>query len=84
MLFTPYDEWPLAIVMARVKSVSSHLMNRALGKRGHWWQHESFDHIVRNDESLRQKAEYICENPVRAGLVANARDYPWTWSRYWL
>jgi len=84
LLITPYEGWSLETIMKRVKGNSSRLINLALGRRGAFWQHESFDHIVRSDESLRKKAEYICENPVRAGLVANARDYRWTWNRYWL
>jgi putative transposase len=83
MLFTPYEGWTLAALMERVKSVSSHFINRDEGTRGHRWQHESFDHIVRSGESLARKSEHICDNPVRAGLVTDARDYPWTWNRYW-
>jgi hypothetical protein len=58
-------------------------VNRALGRGGSLWQDESFDHLLRSDESLRQKAEYICQNPVRAGLVEREEDYPWLW-REWL
>jgi len=31
-----------------------------------------FDHVLRNDESYREKWEYVRENPVRAGLVSRA------------
>lgn len=34
-----------------------------------------FDHLMRNSESYTQKWEYVCENPVRAGLVARAEDW---------
>ena len=83
MLITPHDGVLLAAIMSRVKSVSARLINGELRRNGHVWQREYFDHIVRSEESLRQKAEYICQNPVRAGLVAHARDYEWTWNRYW-
>jgi len=36
-----------------------------------------FDHILRNDESYTQKWEYVRENPVRAGLVPRADDWPY-------
>jgi putative transposase len=45
------------------------------------WQRNFFDHRLRRDEGLRQKAEYICENPVRAGLVNQANDWPWVLDR---
>jgi len=41
------------------------------------WQPGFFDHILRNDESYTQKWEYVRENPVRAGLVSLADDWPY-------
>jgi len=46
-----------------------------LGRTGRVWQDESFDHILRGDESLSKKMEYILQNPVRAGLAARSQDY---------
>ncbi|MEI6862132.1 MAG: transposase [Verrucomicrobiota bacterium] len=40
------------------------------------WQQRFFDHRLRNDESLNEKAHYIRMNPVRAGLVAQADAWP--------
>lgn len=62
-----------------IKSESAHRINKALVRTGHVWQDESFDHILRGDESLHKKVIYILENPVRAGLVASPQDYPWLW-----
>jgi putative transposase len=39
------------------------------------WQRNYFDHRLRHDESLEEKAAYILNNPVRAGLVHNAGDW---------
>jgi REP element-mobilizing transposase RayT len=41
------------------------------------WQPGFFDHILRNDESYTQKWKYVRENPVRAGLVPRADDWPY-------
>lgn len=41
------------------------------------WQPEFFDHIVRSAESYEQKWQYVRENPVRAGLVQSAEDWPY-------
>jgi len=43
------------------------------------WQREFFDHRLRSDESFGEKAEYIAQNPVRAGLVTRAEDWPHVW-----
>jgi len=40
------------------------------------WQRDFFEHRLRRDESAAQKADYILFNPVRAGLVAKAEDWP--------
>ena len=41
------------------------------------WQRRFFDHVLRSDESYAQKWNYVRENPVRAGLVANGDDWPY-------
>ena len=41
------------------------------------WQRGFFDHRIRNSEGAVEKAEYICNNPVRAGLVENIEDWPY-------
>jgi REP element-mobilizing transposase RayT len=41
------------------------------------WQSGSFDHLLRSDESARQKWDYMRENPVRAGLVPRPEDWPY-------
>jgi REP element-mobilizing transposase RayT len=73
----------LSEIMAGVKGASAHRVNRLLSRKGTVWQDESFDHVLRCDESVRDKANYICENPVRWGLVANAEEYTWLW-REWV
>ena len=43
------------------------------------WQAGCFDHVLRNHESKSQKWDYVKDNPVRAGLVKKAEDWPyWT------
>jgi len=45
------------------------------------WQRNFFDHRLRHDESLDEKAAYIRENPVRAGLIAAADEWPYAIDR---
>jgi putative transposase len=42
------------------------------------WQRGFFDHVLRSDESYAQKWNYVRENPVRAGLVKNPDDWPFS------
>lgn len=41
------------------------------------WQRDYFEHRIRSDESWEEKAAYIRENPVRKGLVSEAKSWPW-------
>jgi REP element-mobilizing transposase RayT len=43
------------------------------------WQENFFDHRLRVNENFKQKAEYILQNPVRAGLVQKMTDWPYVW-----
>jgi REP element-mobilizing transposase RayT len=46
--------------------------------------HKSFhDHVARLEEDLFQIATYIVRNPVRAGLVESAAEYPFSGSLVW-
>jgi len=42
-----------------------------------FWQSGFHDHVLRSDESYGEKWEYVFQNPVRAGLVARAEDWPY-------
>jgi putative transposase len=41
------------------------------------WERGCFDHVLRSDESYAEKWNYVRGNPVRAGLVTNADDWPY-------
>jgi len=41
------------------------------------WQRGAFDHRIRNDDSYREKWAYVIANPVRAGLVLSADQWPY-------
>lgn len=87
LLLTPLRDtltksYPLAYIMQAIKGSSAHSVNQLLRRSGPVWQEEYFDHVVRNSESLREKIEYIRQNPVRRGLVKVPEDYPWLWAEY--
>ncbi len=58
------------------------MINEYLGRRGPLWEEESFDRILRSDEDVNRKGEYIANNPVRARIVASPEDYPWLWQQW--
>jgi REP-associated tyrosine transposase len=52
------------------KRFSAGEINRLLGRRGRFWQEESFDHLVRSAEQFEGLQRYVAENPRRARLQA--------------
>ena len=52
-------------------------ISNALRVSGAFWQPTFFDHVLRSEESYSEKWEYVCENPVRAGLVKESGDWPY-------
>jgi putative transposase len=47
------------------------------------WQRDFFEHRVRRDENVREKADYIIFNPVRAGLVRRPEDWKFLFVPEW-
>lgn len=43
---------------------------------GSIWQKGFFDHLLRSDESYSEKWAYVRDNPIRAGFVRCAEDWP--------
>ncbi len=70
-------------IMKSMKGISARNINCLLGRSGSVWLDESFDHVVRARDRSRSKFEYVCNNPVRAGLVTSPDEYPWLW-RSWI
>ena len=61
-----------------LKSYTARRANRILGRGGSFWARENFDHWYRHDRKLDAARDYIQNNPVKAGLVRNADEWPWT------
>ena len=84
LLLTPLQDeegWPYGSpsILKLIKGASARHINKLLGTSGPVWQEESFDHVLRSQECLKEKLEYIRQNPVRRGLVNNPEDYRWLW-----
>lgn len=69
----------LSRAMRLLKRRSGALCNQLLGRSGAFWQHESYDHIVRNEREFERILAYIANNPVKAGLVENWQDWRYTY-----
>ena len=50
-----------------------------LDRQGPFWQAESYDHVIRDADEYDRIVRYVKMNPVRAGLIRQAEDWPWTY-----
>ena len=66
---------PLSSIMHSLKSYTANLANRLLHRAGAFWQHESYDHWVRDENELERIVDYIAANPVKAGLVKEPHEW---------
>ena len=67
-------------ILRLIKGATAREANKILNRRGAFWQHESYDRVVRDEKELNRIIWYTINNPVKAGLVKNAED--WKWSYY--
>ncbi|MGI8431047.1 MAG: class I tRNA ligase family protein, partial [Chthoniobacterales bacterium] len=67
-LVTPKPGHDLSGILHSWKRFSAREINRVRGKEGQLWQHESYDHIVRDEASLDRITQYIEGNPESAGI----------------
>jgi REP element-mobilizing transposase RayT len=65
---------PLAVFLKRAKQYSGFYGKKIIGEAV--WQSGYFERVLRENEDTRTVVAYILDNPVRRGLVENARDYP--------
>lgn len=70
------DEQTLAEIMQSLKGVTAREANKVLKRRGSFWETESFDHYVRNEVEFERIVKYTLNNPVKARLVDDWRDWP--------
>jgi putative transposase len=72
---------PLHRIMHSLKRHTARQANLKLSRQGAFWQQESYDRVVRDSEELQRIVDYVLYNPVKAGLVEDWEDWPWSYCR---
>ncbi len=71
----------LSRIMQSLKRHTARKANLILGRKGAFWQDESYDHVIRNEGEFERILSYVLENPVHAGLVSDWEDWPWKYCK---
>jgi len=87
LVCTPLEEeqgryFPLSKIMHSLKRYTAYEANLLLGCSGVFWQHENYDHYVRNEAELDRIIKYVICNPVKAELVDDWKNWKWTYCKY--
>ncbi|HKS37743.1 MAG TPA: transposase [Verrucomicrobiae bacterium] len=78
----PMPNHTLSGIMQSWKRHTARETNKFLHRTGQpFWQPESFDHWIRDDEEHARCCRYVVNNPVKARLCAAPED--WKWSSVW-
>ena len=75
VIVEPNDEHQLQVILHSWKSFSANRLQREYGRKGNIWQDEYFDRIIRDEEELLEKAQYILNNPRK--MWPEITQYEW-------
>ncbi len=82
VILWPMPNFTLSEILKSRKRHTARQANLLLGRTGEtFWQRESYDHWIRNDDEKTRIRRYIRMNPVKAGLCKVPED--WKWSSAW-
>ncbi|RME04647.1 MAG: hypothetical protein D6805_02280 [Planctomycetota bacterium] len=71
--------YPLTDTLRLIKGRTARRCNQILGRQGKFWQPESYDHVIRNENEQEKTLAYILHNPVKAGLVDDWERWPFSY-----
>jgi REP element-mobilizing transposase RayT len=77
-LIETFPHFSLGAVVHSWKSFTAKQANRILGRSGRFWMRDYFDRYIRDEDHLQDAINYIEQNPVKAGLVADAAAWKYS------
>ncbi len=83
LIACPLTKTALARTLATTHMVYTHYCHRRTGLVGHLWQGRYYSCAL-DEPYLYRAAQYVEMNPVRAGVVERAAEWPWSSARHHL
>jgi REP element-mobilizing transposase RayT len=75
----PMPRYTLSGILHTWKSFTAHEINQRLPtKVVPFWQSESYEHLIRDDEDLHRCCQYTLMNPVNSRLCVRQEDWKWS------
>jgi REP element-mobilizing transposase RayT len=76
------DAVPMSEIVETWKKHTANKANRHLGRRGPFWAASYFDTYMRNAEHEQKTVRYIENNPTKAKLVLDPKQWSWSSAKF--
>ncbi len=73
---------PMSEIVGAWKKHTGRLAHKLLGKQGAFWAEGYFDTFMRDAEHEHRTVRYIENNPTKAKLVLDPKEWPWSSARF--
>jgi len=86
LVCTPLEQsdgvfFSMSKIMHGLKRHTGRRANQILERVGDFWEHENYDHYVRDENEFQRIVNYVLNNPVKAGLVSTPEEWKWSYCR---
>ncbi len=84
LLIKPYRKnennyYSLSEILFSIKRFTAGKCNELLKRKGPFWQHEHYDHVIRDIKDFNYQLLYVLENPVKVNLVSEWNEWKYTY-----
>ena len=73
---------PMSRIIEGWKSCTAREANKILGRPGQFWDEDYWDIYMRDAAHELKSRRYIENNPTKAHLVRDPKDWPWSSARF--
>ncbi|MEX0905934.1 MAG: hypothetical protein WD604_01775 [Balneolaceae bacterium] len=75
------EKYVITNILYGLKRFSAISCNKVLTRKGAFWQAESFDRLIRDENELERVIQYTLFNPVKASLAEDWQKWPFTYCK---
>lgn len=75
------NDHQISEIFRNLKRYTARKCNEILGRSGAFWQAESYDHVIRDEQELESVISYTLNNPVKAGFVDVWQEWDYSYCK---
>ncbi len=81
-LLVKVGDTSLSKIVKELKRYTARKANKLLGRKGAFWAEDYYDTYMRDPEHELKTRRYVENNPVKALLVREPKEWPWSSARF--